>query len=98
MGKLSHNFCRRTYDTEHSTIGGITRQIVLLNGTEGLGGGGVAPKNDQRASQREELLDCLKGELVHHVEGACAVGGTRIVTEVYVIILRHALAYAVKYG
>lgn len=97
-GELSHDFGCGAYDSKHTVVGGIRRKVLLLDGAEGLGGSGVAPQNDQRASQGEELLNRLEGELIHHVEGTCAVWGTRVVAKVDVVILRHPLAYAVKNG
>ena len=72
--------------------------VLLLNGAQCLGAGGVAAEDDEWAAVVEEGLDALEGELVDEVEGACAVGGTGVVAEVDVVELGHEPADAGEDG
>lgn len=77
-------------DSQHSTVGCMLREIVLLNGTQCLGGSGVATEDDERTSHLEKFLHGLEGEFIDYIEGTCSVWGTRIVAQVDVVVLGKA--------
>ena len=79
IGECADDFCCGTYDSKNAMVGGIIREILLLDGAQGFGGGSVASKNDKGASAGEKFLNGLEGELIDYVEGTRAVGGTRII-------------------
>ena len=95
---FAHLFDGGAYDTEHAAVGVDERQIVLLNRAKRLGRCGVAGENHQMTSLVEEVAHGFECEAVHDVKRARAVGRTRVVAEIYVVILRQQLPYLVQYS
>ena len=98
VAKFTYHFGSRADDTQYTTVGGCCGQVILLNGAKGFGRSGVATENDEGTAHLEEFLDGLECELIHYVKRARTIGGTRIIAEIDVIILWHALTDAVKDG
>lgn len=71
---------------------------MLLYGAERLGRGCVACQYDEGSALGEEVPDGLEGVFIHQVEGACAVWGARVVSQVEIVILREGLAQTFQYG
>ena len=68
VGERPDNFGRRSDDAQHAA-GGIPRgQVVLLDGSQGFGRGGVAAQDDQLAAHAEEFQHGLARELIYDVE------------------------------
>ncbi len=67
-------------------------EVVLLDGAEGFCGGGVAGEDHEAAIEREEGFYGLEGEVVDDIEGARAVGGSGVVAEVDIVVLREECA------
>ena len=98
VGHLAHHFGGRTDDSEHSAVGSILGQVLLLNGTQGFGRSRVAAENDEGTAHLKEFLDGLECEIIYYVKRARTIGGTRIIAEIDVVVLWHALTDAVKDG
>ena len=98
LADVAYDLSRRAYHSQHSAVGRILRQILLLNGAQGLCRGGVATQNDERATEFEEFLHRLKREFIDDVKRANAIRGTRIIAQIDIVVLGHTLAYAVKDG
>ena len=98
VGKFSDNFGSRSDDTEHTAVGCMLGQVVLLNGTQSFGGGGVAAEDDERATQFEKFLDGLQGELIHNIKRTRTIRCACVVAKIDVVVLRHTLTNAIKNG
>ena len=98
LGETADDLCRRTDDAQNSTVGIDLRDIVLLDGAQGLGRSCIATKDNEMATHLEELDDCLACELIDHIETAWAVGGTGIVAQIEVIVLGKQLTDTVQDG
>ena len=85
-------------DTKHAAIGVDLRQVVLLNGAQGLGGGGITAEDDEVAAHLEELYYGLARKLIDHVERTWSIGGAGVVAQIKVIVFGKQLADAVQDG
>ena len=82
-------FDRRTDYAEYAARGvGHSGEVVLLNGTQCLGGSGIATEDYQGASLSEKILHRLESEAVDNLERTDAVGRAGVVAKIYVVILR----------
>ena len=59
VGDVAELLYRGAYDAKHSLAGVYLGQVDLLDGAQGLGRGGVAGEDDERAAHVEEGLDGL---------------------------------------
>ncbi len=98
VGKFSDHFGSRSDDTEHTAVGCMLGQVVLLDGTQGFGGGCVAAEDDERTTKLEKFLDGLQGELIHNIKRTRTIRCACVVAKIDVVVLRHALANAIKNG
>lgn len=73
-------------------------QIFLLNGAQSFGRSGVATQDDELATHLKKLDDGLPRELINHLERAGAIGSTRVVAQIDVVVLRQELPNAVEDG
>ena len=95
---VAHDFCGWDDDSEDSTVGGVLRKIVLLDGAQCLGGGCVASEDDEGTTHLEEFFHGLEREFIDYVERTCAVRGTGIVAQIDVVVLGKLFADGVKDG
>ena len=70
----------------------------MLDGAQCLGRGSVAAKHDQMAAQLEQADDRLACELIDHIERARAVGSTRVVAQIDIVVLGHEVVDALEDG
>ena len=86
-----------TDDAKHAAAGVETGQVVLLYGAQGLGRGGVAGQDDQRATHIKKTPHSLKREFINTLEAARTIGRTGIVAQVEVVVLRQVASYLPEY-
>lgn len=98
VGEVAYDLSCGTYDSEYAALRVPSGQVVLLDSAQGLGGSGVAGKNDKLTALPKEILNGLPGILIDHLETASAVRGARIVTEVKVVERGQLLTEALKDG
>lgn len=94
--ELSDDLCSGTDDSEDTTMGIECGEVALLDGAQCLGRGGIAAENDKMAAHLKELQYSLARELINHLEGARAVGSTRVVAQIEIVILGQQLSDAVQ--
>ena len=94
--QLADNLRGRTDYSKYTAVWVEFRQVFLLNAAESLCRGGVTAEDDKVATHREELDDCLAGELIDDVERAWSVRRTGVVAKVYVVVVGQQLADTVE--
>ena len=90
--QVAHGFDGGANHPQHAAIGCHVRQILLLDGAQGLGRGRVAGQDDEFAAAGEEFRHGLQGVAIHYVEGARTVGCAGVVAEVKIIVVGQASA------
>ena len=85
-------------DAEDAALGVDLRQVVLLDGAQGLGGGGVTAEDDEVAAHLEELQHGLARKLIDHVERTWSIGCAGVVAEIKVVVFGKQLADAMQDG
>ena len=73
-------------DAQHAALGIPLRQVVLLDGAQGLGGGGVTAEDDEVAPHLEELHHGLARKLIDHVERTWSIGCTGVVAQIKIVV------------
>jgi len=96
FGDMADGFYGGPDDTEHPMVG--RRQVVLLDGAQGLCRCGVAAEDDQSASLTEEIVDGLSRELTDNVERTGTIGCTGIIAQIQIVVAGQAAADGVKDG
>ena len=81
-GQFADAFGGGANDAQHAPLRVNLRQVDLLDGAQCLGRCRVARQDDEVTTHVEEPLHCLQGKFVHDLEGARAVGRTRVVSEI----------------
>ena len=94
----AYAFGRGADYAKHAARGVDARQVVLLDGAQGLGRRRVAGYDDQAAAHREQPPDGFEREAVDHVERARPVRSAGVVAQVDVVILRQEAAHLVEDG
>lgn len=94
----AYAFGRGADYAKHAARGVDARQVVLLDGAQGLGRRRVAGYDDQAAAHREQPPDGFEREAVDHVERARPVRSAGVVAKVDVVILRQEAAHLVEDG
>ena len=94
---MSDTFCRRTYNSEHSSLGVYTRKVVLLYSAQCLCRCRIAGYNHEVATKVKEFHYGLSRKLIYYIKRAWSVWCSCIVAEIQIIVLRHELPHLMKY-
>jgi hypothetical protein len=94
---IAYNFGCGAYYTKHPAMRRYNRQVDLLYRAQSLCRSGVAGKDNQMATLREEVLHTLTGKLVHHIERAGTIGGAGVVAKIEIVVLRQQALYLTIY-
>ena len=92
MSLTAENFHSRADHAKYAPVGRLEGEHLLLDRAKGFGRGCVAGDHHEVASDREEFLNSLTGEIENELEAAGAIGSAGIVAEIDVIVLRQPAA------
>ena len=90
-GELAYDLGRGADDAQDAALGVPLGQVVLLNGAQGLGRGGVASQNDEGTTLLEEVANGLLGIIIYKFVRARTVRRARVVAQIDIVILRKTL-------
>ena len=98
VAEAVHQLDGRTNHAQDAPRGVPPREVALLDRAQRLGRSRVASQDYQRAPLVEEVQHRLFGELVDNLKRPCTVGGTGIVAQIEVVVLRQPLAHLFENG
>ncbi len=94
---VAESLHRRAYHTKHAARSIYPWQIILLDSTQSLSRRRITGKYHQAATMLKQKIHSLERKSVHHVKRPRTIRCTRIISQIYIIILRQNSAQLAQY-